>query len=98
LGFVREPVADFFCKVNGGNFQHLTWAGAISQHGIFVLNLRRPTVMVNAVQIAGGYTRDGALLGDIQKSDAAFLPKPLEPETFLIRFREMLDRTCETGH
>jgi len=54
--------------------------------------------MVNAVQIAGGYTRDGALLGDIQKSDAAFLPKPLEPETFLIRFREMLDRTCETGH
>lgn len=54
--------------------------------------------MVNAVQIAGDYTGDGALPDDIQKSDAAFLPKSLEPETFLIRFREMPDRTCETGH
>jgi len=45
------------------------------------------------VLFASGYTGDVALLDDIQKSDAAFLPKPLKPETFLIRVREMLDRT-----
>jgi len=45
------------------------------------------------VLFASGYTGDVALLEDIQKSDAAFLPKPLKPETFLIKVREMLDRT-----
>ena len=45
------------------------------------------------VLFASGYTGDVALLDDIQKSDAAFLPKPLKPETFLIKVREMLDRT-----
>ncbi len=45
------------------------------------------------VLFASGYTGDVALLDDIQKSDAAFLSKPLKPETFLIKVREMLDRT-----
>jgi two-component system, cell cycle sensor histidine kinase and response regulator CckA len=44
------------------------------------------------VLFASGYTGEIALLDDIQKSDAEFLPKPLKPETLLAKVREMLDR------
>jgi PAS domain S-box-containing protein len=44
------------------------------------------------VLFASGYTGEIALLDDIQKSDAEFLPKPLKPEKLLAKVREMLDR------